>query len=144
MPNKRWQKANEHRNTLRNIIMIKYNQSLVDIISKRYIKIDSWIYNYLLWQCNQCLSLQKMWVRTPFMARCTRYNTMWSSLSVTLDRSVVLSGYPVSSTNKTDSPQYNWNIVENGVKHHKPIPPLLWRLFCAESTIITASWMEAG
>jgi len=32
---------------------------------------DSWIYNYL---CNQCPSPLKLWVRTPFMARCTRYN----------------------------------------------------------------------
>jgi hypothetical protein len=34
----------------------------------------SWIYNYM---CNQCLSPLKLWVRTPFMARCTRYNIMW-------------------------------------------------------------------
>ena len=34
----------------------------------------SWIYNYM---CNQCLSLLKLWVRTPFMARGTRYNIMW-------------------------------------------------------------------
>jgi hypothetical protein len=34
----------------------------------------SWIYNCL---CNQCLSSQKLWVRTPFMAICTRYNIMW-------------------------------------------------------------------
>ena len=27
-------------------------------------------------------------------------------------------GTPVSSTNKTE--KYNWNIVESGVKHHKP------------------------
>jgi len=33
----------------------------------------SWIYNYL---CNQCLSPLKLWVRTLFMARCTRYNIM--------------------------------------------------------------------
>jgi hypothetical protein len=25
-----------------------------------------------------------------------------------------------SSTNKREPPRYNWNIVENGVKHHKP------------------------
>jgi hypothetical protein len=43
----------------------------------------SWIYNYL---CNQCLSPLKLCVRTPFMARCTRYN------SLTFDRSVVFSG----------------------------------------------------
>ena len=29
----------------------------------------SWIYNYL---CNQCLSTLKLWVRIPFMVRCTR------------------------------------------------------------------------
>jgi len=34
----------------------------------------SWIYNYL---CNQCLSPLMLWVQTPFMARCTRYNIMW-------------------------------------------------------------------
>jgi len=33
-----------------------------------------WIYNYF---CNQCLSPLKLWVRTPFIARCTRYNIMW-------------------------------------------------------------------
>jgi hypothetical protein len=32
-------------------------------------------------------------VRTPFMARCTRYNIMSYSLSVTCDRSVVFSGH---------------------------------------------------
>jgi len=35
---------------------------------------SSWIYNYL---CNHCLSPLKLWIRTPFMARCTRYNIMW-------------------------------------------------------------------
>jgi hypothetical protein len=34
----------------------------------------SWIYNY---QYNQCLSPLKLWIRTPLMARCTQYNTMW-------------------------------------------------------------------
>jgi len=33
----------------------------------------SWIYNYL---CNQFLSPLKLWVWTPLMARCTRYNIM--------------------------------------------------------------------
>jgi len=26
---------------------------------------------------DQCLSPLKLWVRTPFIARCTRYNIMW-------------------------------------------------------------------
>jgi hypothetical protein len=44
---------------------------------------DSWIYNY---RCNQCPPPLKLWVRVPFMARSTRYNIMWSLLSVTCDR----------------------------------------------------------
>jgi len=43
--------------------------------------------------CNQSLSPLKLWVRIPFIARCTRYNIMWCSLPVTCDRSVVFSGY---------------------------------------------------
>jgi len=50
----------------------------------------SLMYNYL---CNQCLSPLKLWVRTPFIGRCTQYNIMRSSLSVTCDRSVVFSGF---------------------------------------------------
>ena len=50
----------------------------------------SWIYNYL---CNQCLSPLKLWVRIMLMVRCTWYNILWASLSVTCDRSVVFSGY---------------------------------------------------
>jgi hypothetical protein len=30
------------------------------------------------------------------------------------------SGTPVSSTNKTVWPKYNWNIVQSGVKHLNP------------------------
>jgi hypothetical protein len=48
------------------------------------------LYNYL---CNHCLSPLKLWVRTPFMPRCTRYNIIWYTLSVTCDRLVVFSRY---------------------------------------------------
>ena len=75
----------------------------------------SWIYCYLI---NQCLSPLTLWVRTPFMQMCTRYNIMWQSLSVTCNRSVVFSGYSgFYSTNKTWRPRYNSNIVDSGVKH---------------------------
>jgi hypothetical protein len=64
-----------------------------------------------------CLSPLKLWVRTSFMARCTRYNIMWYSLSVPCDRSVV------STTNKTD----RHDIIEmlltvglNAINHLKP------------------------
>ena len=49
-----------------------------------------WIYNYL---CSQCLSPLKLWVGISLMARCTRYNIMWYSLSVTCDMPVVFSGF---------------------------------------------------
>ena len=55
---------------------------------------DSRIYNYL---CNKCLSPLKLRVQIPLMARCTRYNIMWSSFS-TAGQWFTL----VSSTNKTD------------------------------------------
>jgi hypothetical protein len=58
-----------------------------------------WIYNYL---CNQCLSPLKSEVWILLTVRCTRYNIMWKSLSVTWDKSVVFSVYSVSSTNKSD------------------------------------------
>ena len=41
------------------------------------------------------------------------YNIMWSSLSVTCDRSVVFSG------SSGFLHQYNWNIVESSVKHYE-------------------------
>jgi len=53
------------------------------------------IYNYM---CNQYLSPQKLWVRAPFMARCTPYNIMWSSLSVTCYRSVLRFPPPIKLT----------------------------------------------
>ena len=43
---------------------------------------------------------------------------MWLSLSVTCDRSVVLSEYSGFSTNKTDS----HDKTESGNKHHNPNP----------------------
>jgi hypothetical protein len=69
----------------------------------------SWIYNYL---CNQCLPPQKLWIRIPFMARCTLYNIMWYSLSVTCNRSVVFSGHSGFLHQSNWPPRYNWNTVE--------------------------------
>jgi hypothetical protein len=51
-----------------------------------------WSYGSCIYLCNPCLSPQKLYVRTPFMARCIRY-IIWCSLPVTFDSSVVLSGY---------------------------------------------------
>ena len=64
----------------------------------------SWSYGSLIYSylCNQCLSPIKLRARTLSMARCTWYNTIWSSTSITCDRSMFFSGNWVSSTNKTD------------------------------------------
>ena len=82
----------------------------------------SWIYNYL---CNQCLSLLKLWVLAPLMARCNRYNIMWKVCQLLAICHWFSPGTPISSTNKTyihDICSDNWNIVESGVKHHSPNP----------------------
>jgi len=50
----------------------------------------SWISNYLYNQCLLPLSVVSLY---PAQARCTQYNIMWSSLSVTCNRSVVFSVY---------------------------------------------------
>jgi hypothetical protein len=42
---------------------------------------------------NQCLLQIKLSVRIRSIARCTRYNFMWYSLSVTCDRSMIFSGF---------------------------------------------------
>jgi hypothetical protein len=41
-------------------------------------------------------------------------------LSVTCDRSVVFSGYSGFLHQENWPSRYNWNIVESGIKHHKP------------------------
>ena len=61
----------------------------------------SWIYNYM---CHRFLSPLNLWVRTPFMARCTRYNIM----SVTWDRSVVSS---TNNTDRHDITEILWKVV---------------------------------
>ena len=88
--------ALKHQNINQSIIYIKYilyynicifNDDKGPSWSLSYV---SWIYNYL---CNQCISPLTLWVRILLVARCTRYNIMWYSLSVTCGRSVVFSGY---------------------------------------------------
>jgi hypothetical protein len=73
----------------------------------------NWIYNYL-W--NQSLSPPMLWARISIWARCTTVcDKAWLWLATGRWFS---PGPPLSSTNETDS-QYNWNIVESGVKHHQ-------------------------
>ena len=47
-----------------------------------------------------------------------------------------VTGTPVSSTNKTD--QYNWNIVESGIKHHKLNISKIYNL--TSEVVITLQW----
>jgi hypothetical protein len=46
---------------------------------------------------------------------------------------VVFSGYSGFLTNKTDSHDSNWNIVESGVKHPNPNPTLQIKLYFRNS-----------
>jgi hypothetical protein len=77
----------------------------------------SWIYNYL---CSQCLSLLMLWVQIP---------PRWGVLDTTLCAEICQWFSPsttVSTTNKTDLHDIiNWNIVESGVKYHKPTKPTI-------------------
>ena len=45
------------------------------------------------------------------------------SLSVTCGRSVVLSKYFSVLYLSNWPPQYNWNVVDSGIKHYNPNPP---------------------
>jgi hypothetical protein len=47
--------------------------------------IKSCIYKYMEHSIKLGLTDRHVWVRTPFLTRCTRYNIMWWSLSVTCD-----------------------------------------------------------
>ena len=79
----------------------------------------SWIYNFL---CNQYLSLLKLWIRIMLMARNTPYNIMWSSLSSLQQVGWFFSEYLWFPSPINWPPRNYWNIVESGVKHHKPNP----------------------
>jgi hypothetical protein len=68
----------------------------------------SWIYNYLF---NQCLSPLTLWVRIWLMARCTRYNIMRQSLSMTCDRSVAFSKSGTLYQNETVCLLVWWAVV---------------------------------
>ena len=74
--------------------MIKYHRGRL-----RSWSYGSWIYNYL---CNQCLSPLKLWVQTPFMARCTQYNISDKACQWLATGWWLYPGTPVSSTNITD------------------------------------------
>ena len=67
------------------------------------------------------ISPVKLWVRNPLMARFTRCNFLWKSLSVTCSRSVVFSGYSGFLHQQNWPPQYNWIILESDV-NVKPSP----------------------
>ena len=78
----------------------------------------SWIYNYL---CNQCLSSLVLWVQIP-LRRGVVDTTLCDKVCQWLATGQWFSpGTPFFSTNEYNwLPQYNWNIVESGVKHPNP------------------------
>jgi hypothetical protein len=62
----------------------------------------------------QCLSSLMLWVRISIGARCTNEVCQWLATGQWFS-----PGPPASSTNRADRRGFNWNIVENGVKHHQ-------------------------
>ena len=78
----------------------------------------SWIYNYL---CSHCLWPLKLWIRAPFMARCTRYNICDKVCQWLATGRSVFPGYCDFLHQWNWQPWYNWNIVEKRVKHNNPI-----------------------
>jgi hypothetical protein len=60
-----------------------------------------------------------LWVWIPHIARCTQYNIMWYSLSVTCDRSVVYSGYSTNKTNRHDISKILMKVAVNTINQTK-------------------------
>ena len=90
----------------------------------------SWIYNYL---SNQCQSLLMFWVRISIRARCTTLSVcQWLATG----RWFSPSPPPIKLT---ASPRYNWNIVENGVKHHQTNKP-----FCDNTRQLAHIYVSAN
>ena len=82
------------------------NLNVERIVDSLYCTVGINIWKCLDWQW--CWTVSRVHLHPcPFLlidtqARCSRYNIMWSSLSVTCGRSVVSPGISVSSTNKID------------------------------------------
>jgi len=59
------------------------NQLFNACLSLSSVRGPSWLWSYgsltynYVYLCNQCLSPLKLWIISPLMARCTRYNIMW-------------------------------------------------------------------
>ena len=104
---------------------------------------DRWFFNYL---SNQCLSPLRLWVRILLKARCTRYNSMWSSLPVvTCDRSVVFfggGGSPVSCSWTTER-MHDVTEILLKVALNSMSPPQLhrkWKIEKHEHRLKTRVW----
>ena len=65
----------------------------------------SWIYNYI---CIQSLSQLKLWVWTPFMAKCTRYNIVIELVNDLRQVGGFLLVFRFPPLVKNWPPQYNW------------------------------------
>jgi hypothetical protein len=79
------------------VIWLLIWKSIINAIQSWSWSYGSWIYNY---QCNDCLSPLRLWVRISIRVRCT---TLCDKVCQCLAAGRWFSpGIPVSSTNKTD------------------------------------------
>jgi hypothetical protein len=73
--------------TFSNISLISWRSVLlkIDNLIQNEVLSSSWSYGSCIYNnlCNQCLSPLKLYGRTPFMARCTRYNIIFYVLTTT-------------------------------------------------------------
>ena len=89
---------------------------------------DSMVVGFIKYLCNQCLSPLMLWVRIPLRRGVLKTTLCDKACQWLTARQWFSTGTLVFSTNKTDSQNISENIVESGVKHHKPNLYYIWVL----------------
>jgi len=107
-----------------------------DVVTKLHRPLWSWLYGSWIYNClcTQCLLPLTLRWQIP-LRRGVLHTTLCDEVCQSLAAGRWFSpGTPVSSINKTyrHNNEYNWNIVESGIKHHNPYPSYLvdtWFLY---------------
>jgi hypothetical protein len=127
--------------------------SVLNIVFSHFTVGPSWSWSYGSWsydyQCNQCLSPLKWWVRTLFMARCTDTILCDKVCQWLATGQWVSPGTPVSSINKTNRhyiTEILLKVALNTIKPNQTKPISLLLVIpgkkCEESTMIKCKRVE--
>ena len=84
---------------------------------------------------NQYLSPLKLWIRIPLMSRCTQYNIMWSSLSVTLGQNCDFREKDFWKCNWSQQPCWISKRNENHIK-------CLCNISTISGQVVCENWIE--